>query len=105
MLRREDFLMIQSRVKAGVYQKDVASELGVHPKTISRALRRGSAPRGARARGFVVASLGYSYATLAASPGTVNPPQDPPRYIYKAVFAPVGSPMTHPAGLRLCAKR
>lgn len=53
MLRREDFLMIQARVKAGVYQKDVAAELGVHPKTISRALRRGSAPRGPRARGFV----------------------------------------------------
>ena len=25
MLRREDFLMIQSRVKAGVYQEDIAS--------------------------------------------------------------------------------
>ena len=53
MLRREDFLMIQSRVKAGVYQKDVAAELGVPPTTVSRALRRGSAPRGPRSRGFV----------------------------------------------------
>ncbi len=53
MLRREDFLMIQSRVKAGVYQKDIAAELGVHPKTISRALLRGSAPRGPKVRGFV----------------------------------------------------
>lgn len=52
MLRREDFLMIQARVKAGVYQKDIAAELGVHPKTVSRAVRRGSAPRGPRARGF-----------------------------------------------------
>jgi transposase len=53
MLRREDFQMIQSRVKAGVYQKDIAAELGVNPKTVSRALARGSAPRGPRARGFV----------------------------------------------------
>jgi len=52
MLRREDFLMIQSRVKAGVYQKDIAAELGVHPKTVSRAVKRGSAPRGPRVRGY-----------------------------------------------------
>lgn len=52
MLRREDFLMIQSRVRAGVYQKDIAAELGVHPKTVSRAVKRGSAPRGPRVRGF-----------------------------------------------------
>ena len=36
MLRREDFLMIQSRVKAGVYQKDIAAELGVNPNDHER---------------------------------------------------------------------
>jgi len=30
--------------RSGVYLKDIAEELGVHPKTISRALKRGVAP-------------------------------------------------------------
>ncbi|MEP7216734.1 MAG: IS21 family transposase, partial [Anaerolineaceae bacterium] len=53
MLRKEDFVTIQARAKAGVYQKDIAAELDIHPKTVSRALKRGSAPKGARQRGFV----------------------------------------------------
>jgi transposase len=44
MLSQEDFRVIKARTKRGVYQKDIAAELGVHPKTISRALKRGSAP-------------------------------------------------------------
>ena len=44
MLRKEDFTVIQAMKKHDVYVKDIAAELGVHPKTVSRALRRGSAP-------------------------------------------------------------
>lgn len=53
MLRKEDFVEIQALAKAGVYQKDIAAQVGVHPKTVSRALARGSAPQGRRARGFL----------------------------------------------------
>ena len=44
MLRKEDFAVIQALKKHDVYLKDIAAELGVHPKTVSRALRRGAAP-------------------------------------------------------------
>lgn len=44
MLKKEDFAVIQALAKRGVYLKDIAAELGVHPKTVSRALQRGSAP-------------------------------------------------------------
>lgn len=44
MLTKEDFLVIKILKKHGVYTKDIAAELGVHPKTISRALKRGDAP-------------------------------------------------------------
>jgi transposase len=44
MLKKEDFTMVQVLQKRGVYQKDIAAELGVHPKTVSRALKRGGAP-------------------------------------------------------------
>lgn len=44
MLKKEDFVVIKARVQRGVYQKDIAAELGVHPKTVSRALKRGGAP-------------------------------------------------------------
>ena len=44
MLKRGDYLMIQHKHDDGVYIKDIAEELGVHPKTVSRALRRGGAP-------------------------------------------------------------
>jgi len=44
MLSQEDFIVIRTLKKRGVYNKDIAEELGVHPKTVSRALQRGSAP-------------------------------------------------------------
>ena len=40
--------MIQERIRQGVYVKDVAAELGVHPRTVSRALKRGGSPPGQR---------------------------------------------------------
>lgn len=45
MLSQEDYLMIKTLKKRGVYTKDIAAELGVHPRTVSRALQRGSAPQ------------------------------------------------------------
>lgn len=36
--------MIKTLKQRGVYTKDIAAELGVHPRTVSRALQRGSAP-------------------------------------------------------------
>jgi IS30 family transposase len=44
MLGKEDFMVIQALVKRGVYVCDIARQLGVHPKTVSRPLARGSAP-------------------------------------------------------------
>ena len=38
MLKRGGYLMIQHKHDDGVYIKDIAGELGVHPKTVSRAL-------------------------------------------------------------------
>ena len=52
MLRQEDYIVIKALHQRGVYQKDIAEELGVHPKTVSRALQRGGAPtRRRRKRG------------------------------------------------------
>jgi Homeodomain-like domain len=48
VLRRRDWLMIQERIRQGVYVKDVAAELGVDPRTVSRALKRGGSPPGER---------------------------------------------------------
>jgi transposase len=45
MLGQEDFMVIQALVRRGVYVCDIARQLGVHPKTVSRAIARGSAPR------------------------------------------------------------
>jgi transposase len=50
MLRKEDFAVIKALHERGVYQKDIAEQLGVHPKTVSRALKRDSAPAGKRAK-------------------------------------------------------
>jgi len=36
--------VIQALRKRGVYLKDIAAELNIHPKTVSRALARGGAP-------------------------------------------------------------
>ena len=44
MLRKEDFAVIKSLSQRGVYIKDIAAELGVHPKTVSQALKRKGAP-------------------------------------------------------------
>ena len=46
MLKKRDFMMIQDLIRRGVSQKDVALRLGVHPKTVRRALKRGDAPKG-----------------------------------------------------------
>jgi len=45
MLSQEDYIVIKTLKKRGVYQKDIAAELGVHPRTVSRAIQRGSAPQ------------------------------------------------------------
>lgn len=48
MLSQEDYIVIRTLKKRGVYHKDIAAELGVHPRTVSRALQRGSAPERSR---------------------------------------------------------
>lgn len=44
MLKKEDYTVIKVLAEEGMYQKDIAEKLGVHPKTVSRALERGCAP-------------------------------------------------------------
>ena len=44
MLRKEDWIMIKALHERGVYQRDIAEQLGVHPKTVSRALKQERAP-------------------------------------------------------------
>jgi transposase len=46
MLSKEDFAVIKTLKKRGVYVKDIAAELEVHPRTVSRALKRGGPPEG-----------------------------------------------------------
>ena len=36
MLRREDWMSIQAKVAQGIYLKDIAAEIGVHPRTVRR---------------------------------------------------------------------
>ncbi len=50
MLKKEDWMDIKAQIENGVYRVDVARELGVHPRTVGRALMRGGAPRGDRSR-------------------------------------------------------
>ena len=50
MLSKEDFVTIQALVRRGVYQRDIAARLGVHPRTVRRALGRGGPPGGRRRR-------------------------------------------------------
>ena len=50
MINKEDWMNIKAQIAKGVYQKDIARELGVHPKTVGRALKRGGAPMGKRPR-------------------------------------------------------
>lgn len=44
MIRKEDFMVMKALYQRGVYLKDIADELGVHPRTVRRALKRNSAP-------------------------------------------------------------
>jgi len=48
MIGKEDFAVIQVLHQRGVYQKDIAAELNVHPKTVMRALQRQGSPAGER---------------------------------------------------------
>jgi transposase len=50
MLSKGDWLLIKAQVERGVYKKDIALALGVHPRTIRRAVARGGAPSGKRGR-------------------------------------------------------
>lgn len=50
MLTQEDYWMIQELSERGVYQKDIAAELGVHPRTVRRALARSGPPTRSRQR-------------------------------------------------------
>ena len=45
MLSKEDFAVIRALNARGVYKKDIAAQLDVHPKTVSRAMKRGGAPK------------------------------------------------------------
>jgi transposase len=56
MLRKEDWMEIKALVERGMYQKDIAEQLGVHPKTVRRALKREGPPPGVRpkARGSIL---------------------------------------------------
>jgi hypothetical protein len=45
MLEPEDFMVIQALVQRGAYLCDIAQQLGVHPRTVRRALQRGGPPR------------------------------------------------------------
>jgi transposase len=51
MLSKEDYAVIKSLNERGVYLKDIAAELEVHPRTVKRALQRGGAPKPERERG------------------------------------------------------
>lgn len=44
MLRKEDFMVIQTLAQRGLYLCDIAKQVGVHPRTVRRALARGEAP-------------------------------------------------------------
>ena len=48
MLRKGDWMEIRARVEKGMYRKDVAEQLGIHPRTVRRALARGGPPTGDR---------------------------------------------------------
>ena len=50
MLTQEDYWMIRELHEQGLYRKDIADRLGVHPKTVTRALKQGDAPSRRRRR-------------------------------------------------------
>jgi transposase len=45
MIGKEDFAVIKALEQRGVYIKDIAEQLGVHPRTVRRALKRNGAPK------------------------------------------------------------
>lgn len=45
MISQEDYMKIEVLHEHGLYQKDIAEEMGIHPKTVSRALKRQGAPQ------------------------------------------------------------
>ena len=49
MIKREDYMTIEAMAAQGMYQKDIAQALNINPKTVRRALARGSAPESERA--------------------------------------------------------
>ena len=48
MLSKGDWMDIKAQAERGVYKKDIARSLGVHPRTVRRALARGGVPAGKR---------------------------------------------------------
>jgi transposase len=48
MLKKGDWMYIKAQIDRGVYKKDIAGKLGVHSRTVRRALQRGGAPSGKR---------------------------------------------------------
>jgi len=50
MIRKEDFAVIHSLHQRGVFLTDIAHELGVHPRTVSRALKLDGVPERERKR-------------------------------------------------------
>ena len=64
MLTQEDYWMIQELRQQGVYQGEIAERLGVHRKTVGRALKRGGPPSKTRRR--------ERYAKLKPFMGTVD---------------------------------
>ena len=44
MLRKEDFMVMHALAQRGLYLCDIAKQVGVHPRTVPRALARGGAP-------------------------------------------------------------
>ncbi|MBW2130860.1 MAG: IS21 family transposase [Deltaproteobacteria bacterium] len=48
MIKKEDWMYIRAQIEKGCYQKDIARELGIHPRTVRRALKRGGPPSGRR---------------------------------------------------------
>jgi len=53
MLSKGDWMYINTEIARGVYKKDIADELGVHPRTVRRAFQRGGAPSGKRPKARV----------------------------------------------------
>ena len=45
MLNKEDWMIIKAQKEQGVYIKDIAAGLGVHPRTVRRALQRSGPPQ------------------------------------------------------------